>query len=193
MRYTLNDEGYIETISFLHAVECNNKTCTEYTGTIPEGYNSLAEWNEIAVIQAYKIVDGNLTYDPDKKNELEKEWAKDGTEWHSATLSSSFKVYGDNSEVAPEYRRTDKVVEIRGQVAPTTAITSGGTATIFTLPEGYRPSKTVYALCQGSGKNTWLLSVTAGGNVDLGRYGVNANAQCPIGAWLPFSAKFTID
>lgn len=74
MRYILNDEGYIEEISFLHEIECNNKTCTEYTGTIPEGYSSLAEWSEIAVIQAYKIVDGNLTYDPDKETALETDW-----------------------------------------------------------------------------------------------------------------------
>lgn len=74
MRYTLNNEGYIETISFLHAVECNNKTCTEYTGTIPEGYSSLAEWSENAVIQAYKITNGNLTHDPDKEAELIDEW-----------------------------------------------------------------------------------------------------------------------
>lgn len=74
MRYTLNDAGYIETISFLHVVECNNKTCTEYIGTIPEGYSSLAEWSENAVIQAYKIVDGNLVYDADKENQLITQW-----------------------------------------------------------------------------------------------------------------------
>lgn len=111
--------------------------------------------------------------------------------WENATLTSAFKNYG--SDTSPEYRKIGKVVEIRGQVSPNSAIASGGTATIFTLPEEYRPSKTAYTLCQGSGKNTWLLSVTATGNVDFGRYGTNANAQCPTNAWLPFSATFTID
>lgn len=76
MRYILDDLGYIETISFLHEIECNNKTCTEYTGSIPEGYSSLLEWSENAVIQAYKIVNGNLTYDANKQTELETEWAR---------------------------------------------------------------------------------------------------------------------
>lgn len=76
MRYILSDEGYIETISFDYQVECNNKSCTEYTGTVPEGYSSLAEWSEKAVIQAYKITDGNLTHDPDKETTLLSEWEK---------------------------------------------------------------------------------------------------------------------
>ena len=76
MRYILNNEGYIEIISFSNEIECNNKTCTEYTGTVPSGYSSLAEWSKNAVIQAYKIVDGNLTHDPNKEEELEEEWQK---------------------------------------------------------------------------------------------------------------------
>lgn len=75
MRYILNDEGYIEEISFSYEIECNNKICTEYTGTIPDGYSSLAEWNENAVIQAYKITDGNLIHDPNKETALKNEWA----------------------------------------------------------------------------------------------------------------------
>ena len=76
MRYILNDEGYIETVSFTYEVECNNKTCTEYTGSVPTGYETLAEWDENANINAYKIVDGNLTYDSAKDTELQTLWAK---------------------------------------------------------------------------------------------------------------------
>ena len=75
MRYILNNENYIEEISFSNEIECNNKTCTEYMGIVPTGYSSLLEWSEIAVIQAYKIVDGNLTHDPDKETALLNEWA----------------------------------------------------------------------------------------------------------------------
>ena len=75
MRYILNDEGYIETISFDNEIICNDKTCTEYTGTIPDGYSSLSEWSETAIIQAYKITDGNLTHDSDKETALKNEWA----------------------------------------------------------------------------------------------------------------------
>lgn len=111
--------------------------------------------------------------------------------WENATLTSAFKTYG--SDTSPEYRKIGKVVEIRGQVSPNSAIESGGTATIFTLPEGYRPSKTVFTLCQGSGKNSWLLTIANTGDVMFARYGTSANAQCPTNAWLPFSATFTID
>lgn len=62
MRYILDSDGYVEELS-CNEIECNNKTCTEYTGTIPSGYTSLIEWVENANIRAYKIVGGNLTYD----------------------------------------------------------------------------------------------------------------------------------
>ena len=75
MRYILNNENYIEEISFSNEIECNSKTCVEYMGIVPTGYSSLLEWSEIAVIQAYKIVDGNLTHDPDKETALKNEWA----------------------------------------------------------------------------------------------------------------------
>ena len=75
MRYILDDLGYIEEVGS-YEMTCNNKTCTEYTGTIPEGYDSLEEWAINANIRAYKIVDGNLTYDSDRDTALQEEWAK---------------------------------------------------------------------------------------------------------------------
>lgn len=75
MRYILDDLGYIEEVSFYQMV-CNDKTCTEYTGTIPEGYETLEEWAKNANIRAYKIVDGNLTYDSDRDTALQEEWSK---------------------------------------------------------------------------------------------------------------------
>ena len=75
MRYILNDSGYIETISFNYMVECNNKLCTEYTGTIPIGYETLSEWSENANINAYKIVDGNLVFDSEEDARLQSLWA----------------------------------------------------------------------------------------------------------------------
>ena len=71
MRYILDDLGYIEEISFGGYIECNNKTCTEYTGEVPEGYDSLIDWVEKANIRAYYLLDGNLTYDADKDAELQ--------------------------------------------------------------------------------------------------------------------------
>lgn len=75
MRYILNNSGYVEEISFTHGIECNNKICIEYTGSVPEGYENLAEWSDNANINAYKIVDGNLTYDSEEDTRLQNLWA----------------------------------------------------------------------------------------------------------------------
>lgn len=91
MRYILNDSGFIEAVSFNNIMICNNKTCTEYTGTIPTGYESLAEWNENANINAYKIVDGNLVFDSDEDTRLQNLWATQkggGTSGDSSVIES---------------------------------------------------------------------------------------------------------
>ena len=75
MRYILNDSGYIQAVSFNNLLECQNKTCTEYTGSVPTGYENLAIWSETANINAYKIVDGNLTYDSEEDARLQSLWA----------------------------------------------------------------------------------------------------------------------
>lgn len=67
MRYELNN-GYICKVFF----GCMSGSCTEYTGTVPEGYETLEDWATNANIQAYKIVDGNLVYDDAKNTELER-------------------------------------------------------------------------------------------------------------------------
>ena len=73
MRYILDDNGYIDSISCT-PFECKDKGCTEYTGTIPEGYSSLEEWATTANIRAYKIVNGNLTFDGARDTALQAEW-----------------------------------------------------------------------------------------------------------------------
>ena len=67
MRYILDDEGYISSVYF----GCYGVGCTEYTGAIPEEYETLEEWGENANIKAYKVVDGNLIYDAAKDNEIQ--------------------------------------------------------------------------------------------------------------------------
>ena len=71
MRYKLNGEGYVESVAF----GCYLNNCTEYTGKIPSGYNSLEEWASYARINAYLInSDGDLVLDISRYYELaEKE------------------------------------------------------------------------------------------------------------------------
>ena len=114
--------------------------------------------------------------------------------WVTATLTSDFTAYDGTSSNTPEYKKMGKLIEIRGKVSPTSAIAGSATScTIFTLPEGYRPSKEVYSVCQGSGKNTWLLGVYPSGNVTFSRYGTTEYIDTPINAWLLLNVIFSID
>ena len=75
MRYILDDNGYIDSVSCT-PFNCKDKGCTEYTGEIPEDYETLQEWACNANIRAYKIVSNNLVYDAAKAAELEAEWER---------------------------------------------------------------------------------------------------------------------
>jgi hypothetical protein len=86
MRYILDDNGYIHSVSCT-PFNCADKGCTEYTGAIPSGYETIEEWACTANIRAYKIVDGNLTHDEEKETELEALWELQGKRilWSGAT------------------------------------------------------------------------------------------------------------
>lgn len=118
------------------------------------------------------------------------------TGWLNADLASEFVVYDSTAANKVRYRRVGKQVEIRGGVTPNVDGIGGDTSQhiIFTLPEGFRPSSTLYWRCQGSNCETWMLSVTSGGEVRFARYG-DGMAMFPAypGTWLPFQANFFID
>lgn len=115
-------------------------------------------------------------------------------EWHyGGVLGENFTIYSNDDQI--QYRKIGKIVQIRGTVRPTTNITgSSDNHTIFTLPEGYRPSKIVNVRCQGSGAYSWLLSITTGGLVRFSRYNNGANyVNTSTTSWLPFNVTFFID
>lgn len=66
--------------------------------------------------------------------------------------------------------------------------------TIATIPEEYRPEKSVNALCQGSGSFAWLITVSAiDGTVAISRFRNESNVSQSINAsrWFPFSLSWT--
>ncbi|MCH1984543.1 hypothetical protein MCG98_18475 [Ruminococcus sp. OA3] len=116
------------------------------------------------------------------------------SDWKTGTLSTSFAAAGGESANTPEYRKIGKTVFIRGKVSPRAALAgSASSVTIFSLPEGYRPSKAETLVCQGTGKSTWLLQIFAGGTVTFSRYGTNTLESCPTSAQLMFSASYLVD
>ena len=80
MRYRIDGNNYITDVYF----NCHSGYCTAYVliedggkGTIPDGYISLEDWAENANIRAYKIVDGNLVFDPNRDEILRTQFEKE--------------------------------------------------------------------------------------------------------------------
>lgn len=116
------------------------------------------------------------------------------TGWIRATLSSSFKAYNNLTSNMPVYRRIGKFVEIMGTVSPKSTITGSATAIpIFTLPTGYRPSDSLYTVCQGTGTKKWLCTIMSSGTVGFSRYSANDFVDAGTSVWLPFHIVFFIN
>ena len=111
--------------------------------------------------------------------------------WLYPTLEE-FSNYKDSQSV--KYRRVGKVVTIQGIVKSNATILAGGSGNIFTLPDGYKPSSTIYKLCQGGYSNHWLLTVSSNGSVTLNRYSKGGTyVDLSTDAWLPFYCTFMVD
>lgn len=93
MRYILDDYGYVQEFGS-HLMTCNNKTCTEYKGSVPSGYSSIEEWLLKANIRAYKITNGQLVYDSAKNSELQTKWT---LETENSKISNYISSKGSNS------------------------------------------------------------------------------------------------
>ena len=116
------------------------------------------------------------------------------TGWIDLEWTSHFENYNNYSDVNPQYRRIGKEVYLRGTATPAEDIPGSATEiTMFNLPEGVRPSKDVTKICQGTGKNTWLLMVNTDGRVTFSRYGISGSVTAKNGSWLVFEINFTID
>ena len=77
MRYKLNADGYVESVAF----GCYLNNCTEYTGEVPLGYNSLEDWATYACVNAYGInSDGNLVLDYERLGNLKIKEAQDAVD-----------------------------------------------------------------------------------------------------------------
>ena len=118
--------------------------------------------------------------------------------WQTLDPSDEFSIYGEGTESdvawnGIRYRKVGGIVEVRGVVTPKADIAyNTDFHLICTLPEGYRPDRPLYVICQGSGTCVWLLQVSHEGKVQFGRYrNGNAGAIATTGTWLPFQCTFT--
>lgn len=160
----------------------------------------------VFIIKAYEItpanvnvvdsLDGNSTTDAPSVHAVNNKinsLVGDIDTWHEITeLTSDFKIYDGADPI--QYRKVGNVVEVCGQLAPVSTLPGSSTAVImFTLPEGYRPNKTRYFVCQGSGTNKWVLMIYTSGSVGFSRYGTTEMIECTPDRWLPFNVMFTTD
>ena len=112
----------------------------------------------------------------------------DNTVTANMTITSSFEQYssGDTTNAI----RAGNVVTVVGVLKPKSNIAAGNSTTMFTLPSGYRPTRTLRFIQQGSGVMRWLLEIESGGAVKISRYGTTSDSQIAAGQWLPISATF---
>lgn len=125
MRYITNENGYIQAVSFNNLLECQNKLCTEYTGTVPTGYESLAEWSENANINAYKIVEGNLTFDSEEDARLQSLWASQET-----SSVNDAEILNTKSDSTTDIYSCDYVNQIQTNIENTLFFKDGDTVEI---------------------------------------------------------------
>lgn len=112
--------------------------------------------------------------------------------WKNASITGSFSLYGSDSVL--RYRKIGRIVQVEGTIRPTTTLSGSATnLTIFTLPDGYRPSAAVVTLCQGSGSCNWALTIKANGEVCFARYSSGGSyTSAGTGTWLPFHHTFMV-
>ena len=117
--------------------------------------------------------------------------------WIEAQLMGDFKTYSETATDWPMFRKKGNQVTIYGKISPVATITGSTTEyTIFTLPEGYRPSRDVMKICQGSGTAMWLLRIKTSGVVSFARYrnvGASGYADASNTAMLVFDKTFFVD
>lgn len=158
-------------------------------------YSADYDWSAGYLLQTYKTYLGTAyVRRSSDAGATWTEWITNADSgWITPTLESGFIAY--SADQAVQYRKVDKLIEIRGSVKPTANI--AGSATnylIFTLPEGYRPNKQINIMCHGSSWYNWLLTITSGGEVNFSRYSNGTGyTNAPTSAWLPMQATFFID
>lgn len=106
LRYILDKDGYVCHASLGALIVCDLGECTEYNGEVPEEYETLIEWYETQVsenkLNAWKIVNGNLVYDPDRDYKLALQYDEDEKQYRHVTqkelgitTSEQEKAYND--------------------------------------------------------------------------------------------------
>lgn len=76
MRYVVNENNTVTAVSFGTEMEYNDCVCTEYTGVVPSGWDSLEDWyfDEGDKLWRWQIIGGSLTMDTSATEPPEGSW-----------------------------------------------------------------------------------------------------------------------
>lgn len=165
-------------------------------GTIAasEAQTALGRYNVADANNTYAVIVGNGTSNSSRSNVLTVDWGGNVTHgvdvpWTNLQLASSVEPYSDGQ--TPRYRKWGPVVQVLGAVKLKSNQSAGFNVNIGTLPSGCRPLTQVATVCQGSGNDTWLCNVSAGGVMNIERYrNGGTSAAATTSTWLPFSITF---
>ena len=114
------------------------------------------------------------------------------TGWKDVTFKSGFAHHSEIDRV--RYRRVGKVVELRGAVKNTNQISANTETTVATISDTTcRPSKRVTYRQQGTGINTFVVSINTDGTIAVNRYGTTSYSAISSGAWLNVHTTFLVD
>lgn len=114
------------------------------------------------------------------------------TGWRDVSFSSGFVHHSETDRV--RYRRVGKVVELRGAVKNTNQVSANTDVTVATIGDTTcRPSKRVTYRQQGSGMNTFVISINTTGTIAVNRYGTTSGIAIPSGSWLNVHTTFLVD
>lgn len=120
-RYIADSSGYIKEVSFGALIECGDDSCVEYTGSVPNGYDSLDAWfmAECETLYKWKIVDGELEFDSEVTEPVE-EWVYppmlDGVEyrtaerWNGKPVYRKLVVYSHSGQLGTSSSNTDYAI-----------------------------------------------------------------------------------
>lgn len=109
------------------------------------------------------------------------------------TPKTGFAIYGTDDLNRPTAKRQGRVVQLKGAFKNTAQLDRLASATMGTLPVGYRPSSPVNTIVQGSGDSIYLVTVQPNGNIDFGRYrSMTAGfIACGANSWLNVACVYS--
>lgn len=104
------------------------------------------------------------------------------------TLGEEFENY-DSSE-RMKLVRAGNLVLMSGRIKPTAQIASAGTATIASIPNGFRPVTSIYQRMQSGGHAKWFMRIE-NSVIGFERHGTaSGNSACTTAAELPVTAMW---